>query len=177
MASMLRAALAAAAAAAALALIPLAAAAQGGTPVTFTLTIAGPYPGTDSFAVHIDRPVSPQDRFFCVAPGSGSGSVCASGQTYSVTYTASEWQTHPYWYERFRGGAVVQTFLSGTALANGQPQTVRGTFTYASASAPAAPVPATGMAAWPVAGMGAGLLAAGSVFVMWSRRERRGPSR
>src|SRR5262245_34862421 len=106
MKGLLRVVLGATAAVAGLMVFPLVASAQGGTPVTFTLTIAGPYSGQDGFDLHINMPVEPQDRVLCVAPGSGSGPVCASGHTYSTTYQASEWPTHPYWYERIRTGSV-----------------------------------------------------------------------
>ena len=169
MRSRLRVVLGTAIAGAALMLVPLGTAAQGPTPITFKLTIAGPYSNQDTFAVHINMPVVPQDRILCVAPGGSSAPVCASGHTYSVVYQASEWPTHSYWYERIRSGKVAQTFLPGT-VSLGHPTTVRATYTYAGTTAP---VPATGFSVAALgAGIGLGLIVLGLLLVAGSRSPR-----
>jgi hypothetical protein len=138
-----RVAFAGGAASALLLMTPLITAAQGTIPITFTLTIQGPYSGADGFAVHIDLPITQQTRDLCVAPGTTGASVpvCTSGQTYTTVYQHSEWPTIPFWYERIHNGTVVQTFVHNSIFAT-RGAGFHATFTHAGA----APTPSTGAA-------------------------------
>lgn len=159
-----------AAASAMVMIAPLATAAQAPRPITFTLTIAGPYSGRDGFDVHIDLPVSPQARDLCVPPGSAGSSVpvCATGHAYTTVYEASEWPTVPFWYERSRGGTTVQTF-GRAAVSAAHSTTVQATFTYAAGIS----VPATGVfPAGSVPGLGLLLVALGSLLMAGSTSMR-----
>lgn len=158
--------------------VPLTAGAQTPTPITFTLTVAGPYIAGDAFDVHVDLPLANQAQTLCVAPGTAGSTApaCASGRTFTAVYQAYEWPNVPYWYERTHGGTVVQTFAHGSIPA-APARTVPATYTYAGA---AVAVPATG--AFEASGLGAGLalVALGLLAVggsLWPSAGRRSDRR